>query len=285
MTAVVKDYHFKPFPSKNQFAESFDVEDGYLYAPFNNVINESNTPPTVQERSGLYRCKLTDITASKNSNDNIFEFVVGFPDNEELYYGSKYKQNVFICCVTTNNSIYVANIATNTSESIDVNKYGLPNDVCFDSIDSNIIYVAIISNFQTYSGLLIKIDLRNPNNIEVMSGDSNDAICKIKLNFATGVNCVDDFIYFASIDKIYIVNKNDPTKYSIALNGANVRHSFFDNVSIRYNELSKENVITIAIFDYNQMKLYALFQNNFLYSTGVFLLSCFLGTPGKQIYY
>ena len=162
----ILDYHFKLFPDGNMFAESFDIEDGYLYAPFNIVTDESNIPSIMQP--GLYRCLLIDII-NKSLVEDMFEFVVGFPDNKQLYLGSKYKKNIFVCCVSSNNSIYVANTTTKKTFSIDVSKYGVPNDICFDSEDLNIIYVVTNSSSETYSGLLLKIVLDQPT--EMVSGN------------------------------------------------------------------------------------------------------------------
>jgi hypothetical protein len=234
--------HKIKFKKSRDFCESIINDDFNLYfCTNNNLLNEYH----------LYKFDL--IT---NKTKIIFKF-----PPKTIILGSKIKNNIFVGCVTSSNSIIVLDLLTKKYYLIKLKKHGCPNDVSYDNICNDIIWVVTNKNIPGENGILLKINIKTKK------------ITNIDLGFAigsvSGINIVNDHIYLACLTKIYKINKIDHKKNEIIIKDDPINKYFYDNISIYRNKLN------IAIFDYQNSIGYTIITNKILlYISTLLVLLC-----------
>ena len=217
------------FYNKGDFAESIVYYNDCLYIPINNEISFC----------GLYEYNFKNDTLKK---------IVSFT-KKSIILGSKIENDIFVGCNTYDSSLMVCDLLNKTCYSIDLKKYGCPNDIVFSTIKHNTVYIACNENKPGLNGNLIEVNF--------ITKKINAIKLKYKLESVSGINIYNNYIYLACLTKIYKINVNNINDITIICDKLKLK-PLFDNITI-YN-----NLMNIAIYEYGNFMEYTMITNKLL---------------------
>jgi hypothetical protein len=241
----VSNYSFFPFPDntndiyKNYFAEAFEITNGYLYLSLNKI----------NSLGGLFRCKLPI-----NIKNNEYEKLLEYRQGDIIYTCKITKQNKFIGTLTTTNQVIICDL-NDTKNILYIDMIGLPNDLCIDPDNENIIYVGINIENETNYGNIIKMDYSDIKNIkqDIILGNHKTSQQKYPLVGLCGININKNEIMISTLNEVVVLNKVTNNLKQLVKN--NKEYGLFDNIQY-YN-----NTAYIAMFA-NSKFYYCLFNSN-----------------------
>ena len=231
------------FKNKRDFCESIITTNSVIYYSTNNKL--------------LNKYILYKYNFNTKSTHKIFRFP---PDT--IILGSKINLNIFVGCVTSDNSIIVLNLSNKKMKKIKLENLGCPNDICFDNTDNNIVWIVSNRNIPGNNGLLLKININTCSIENINLGFSIEAV--------SGINIVDDYIYMACLTKVYEINKSNYLINKVIMQDE-VNKIFYDNISIY------KNTLNIAIFNYSNYIEYLIITNKILLYVSTLLALMILG--------
>lgn len=291
-TLKIETYKFIPFPNKNNYAESMDIDyqKGYIYLALNNTETQNpisklnnfikNTDDTNTTIMGLYRYRITAIDTA------ISPFELVFPFNETIL-GCKFRNGKFYGANVEINSLFIYDTDTQTSRSIPL-LVGCPNDLCV-SRDDKYVFIGVNMDYHGHNGVVLRVDLQTQAVI-VLLGNHINAKLRTNLYSITGINRIENTLYISTL--LNVVSYHVPTNSVdiIISDLKSTKYPLYDNITVYYpstngigssrNLLSPSSnpIITVAIYDYGQKTMYREMHNEPTLFCGVCSLSLLCGS-------